>query len=180
MSLQDIIEEGPFVQCGKHVFGCHNCKCGSSFTDRNVAHHGGLPTQIRVSYGDDPYTTDINTIVQGIQITYGNKKGIYHGNHGNGLEEKVCNLTLGENITMVEGSAGLRIRDSQWLQQIKFHTTNGNICGPYGGHVGEQWSSSFKGCNLFYISGTILTQSISSITFHWKCEDFAIQSEITF
>ena len=124
-----------------------------------------------MSYGYNTYTNDNNIIVRGIQLTYGSRKGTYHGFHGNGVSEEVCNLAADENIAIVEGSEGVKSRDATWVQQIKFHTTSGKICGPYGGKVGKGWSSSFSGCNLYYISGTVLSQTLSSINFHWKCDN---------
>ena len=107
-------------------------------------------------------------------MTYGDTKGHYFGSHSQ--YEDVCNIMEGKNITMVRGSEGLKSRDATWIQRIEFRTTDGEVCGPYGGEIGTEWTSSFSGCYLYYISGTDLNGSLSSLTFHWKCSDAAIKS----
>ena len=175
--MEDIIEEGPFPDCGEHIFNCWDCGCGESFSDESIAIEGGFPTQIKVSYGDDPKTIPNETIVGGIQFTYGNLSGKYHGAHSDDLAEEVCNLNPGENILRVHGSAQpYRSEDggqgSEWIQRIQFDTTS-QICGPYGGEGGPKtFDSSFNDCSLYFISGTVMeTGTLTSMTFHWKCDN---------
>ena len=113
----------------------------------------------------------------GIQFTYGNLSGKYHGAHSDDLAEEVCNLNPGENILRVHGSAQpYRSEDggqgSEWIQRIQFDTTS-QICGPYGGEGGPKtFDSSFNDCSLYFISGTVMeTGTLTSMTFHWKCDN---------
>ena len=176
LGLEDIIEEGPFPYCGEHIFNCWNCGCGEWFSDESIAIEGGFPTQIKASYGDDPYNDPVDTIVRGIQFTYGNLSGTYHGAHSDDLAEEVCNLNPGERILRIHGSTQpyrSELRSSEWIQRIEFDTTS-QICGPYGGEIGAKTiEPTFNGCNLFYISGTVMGahKTISAITFHWKCDN---------
>ena len=114
--------------------------------------------------------------MRGIQFTYGILDGTYHGADSDDLVEEVCNINPGENILRVHGSTQQyrdELRSSEWIQRIEFNTNTGQICGPYGGEVGPKtFDSSFNDCNLYYISGTVMeTGTISSITFHWKCDN---------
>ena len=68
-----------------------------------------------------------------------------HGGNGGALD--FCELSANETISLVRGRYG------RVLDQIEFVTSEGRICGPYGGNGGRDFSKSIPGYHLSCIFG---------------------------
>jgi len=144
--LNGVIEDGPFGGNG-----------GEAFTDGGTIHLNGLPSKI-----------DVRALnyVDAIRFTYGETTANWHGGNGGTEGAGTCELDEGEQIIIVQGGA------ERYIDRLEFITSNGRVCGPYGGRKGDNFVSSFPGCYLSYISGASHNY-VDSLTFHWECEDTA-------
>merc|ERR1719400_2721567 len=139
----NVIEDGPFGGNG-----------GEAFTDGGNIHLNGPPKKIDIR---------AKNYVDAIRFTYGDTTADWHG--GSGGNPQTCGeFDEGEKILIVQGGA------HNYIDRIEFITSNGRICGPYGGNGGDDFVSTFPGCFLSYISGAS-HKYIDSLTLHWECED---------
>merc|ERR1740128_233507 len=129
---------------------------GYSWTDANVFLENGWPTAVDVRHGD---------YVDGLSMKYGDTWAEFHGGEGGSL--KSCDWGSEDRVMVVQGRAGKG--STPLIMGLEFITTNGQVCGPYGGGVyGETWISAHPGCFLEYLSGNS-GDAIDGLSLHWVC-----------
>jgi len=169
----DFLEDSLYFESGP--FGSNND--GTWFTDFRQMLDG---SRFEPRHWPDAINLRAGQGIDGIQLSYGSYRGLWHGGREGGFLNKI-RLYNGDRITKVTGRSG--IGPGAQVDQLTFHTQTGQVLGPYGGE-GQRWSRHFVAkpreiyselsgkrlpCYLGWISGKADYNRLTAISFHWKC-----------